>query len=121
MVCFDWTSALALEIAGRIDLRTEHQPIGEANDEAGEHDEIGASELGRGHVDRRHHREVDVAGNERLLRQRAFQVKRFDVDAIFLEELALLGDPQHRDIERRQGETGAQTSGACRYVKQSEK
>ena len=91
-------------IVGRAD-----EPVGELVDEAGEHDQIGAGEFRRRHVDRGHHREIDIASDQRLLRQRAFQIQRLDVEAVLIEELSFLGDPEHRDVDRRRSESRAQS------------
>jgi hypothetical protein len=38
-------------------------------------------------------RNPDVAGDQRALNQGAFKIEHLDIEAVFLEQLAFLGDP----------------------------
>ena len=77
-------------------------------EKAGDHHQVGALELGRGHQRSGHFAEGDIAGDQRALHQGAFKIKHFNIETVLFKQLAFLGDPQDGHCHRRRAVADAQ-------------
>ena len=104
--------ALALQVLCSFDVRSGHQLVGDKIDTAGDDRRVAALQIGGHRQGAGGKRRLSFIGQQRLHRHRAIlDGEIFHVESVFLKNLFLIADPQHR-MDRRAKTTadGAEAS-----------